>query len=49
MDKDQNSEQYPEPGSKEPWETPTIEQLEFASAEIFYGIPGGGDLGFYAS
>jgi hypothetical protein len=49
MDNDQNNEQYPAPGSKEPWEPPTIEQLDFASTELIYGIPGGSDFGVYAS
>jgi hypothetical protein len=49
MEKGQNSERSPAPGSREPWEPPTIEELDFASAEVFYGVPGGGDLGFYAS
>lgn len=49
MDTDQISEQYPAPVAKEPWEPPTIEQLDFASTEASFGAYGGVDFGIYAS
>jgi hypothetical protein len=49
MEKDKNSEKSPAPGSREPWEPPSIEQLDFAAAEAQYGVPGGPEFGLYAS
>lgn len=49
MENDQNSEKSPVQSSKEPWEPPSIEQLDFAAAEAQYGVPGAAEFGLYAS